>query len=77
MLKPQIECCGNCKYFRKNTIWPIKLCCQRFPPQVTTTTVLFVIRISKGLYPATKPDGWCGEWQPASPSDPQQIANKF
>jgi hypothetical protein len=51
------EQCANCRFFVKNKL------CIRYPPVFNASGL--------ALFSQVPPDGRCGEWKKAAPSEPQ------
>lgn len=64
MEKEKSENCGLCRFW-KTLRHGLEGKCRRFPPIVIAgVSTLESIPESREFYPSTKPNDWCGEYQP-------------
>lgn len=67
MADPQVECCGNCRFwFRAKPEFKEGLCRRRPPtpiPAGISQGQLGAQVISTGIFPPTRPELWCGEFE--------------
>ena len=67
MADEKVECCGSCRFWLARPDNKEGLCRRRRPTPVATGITQNVLGqpavMSTGLFPPTRPDVWCGEFE--------------